>query len=477
MNPTCLFAALVLAPGPLTAQAPAQYRLGPDHLGVAAGPARLPGPVAWTVTTQGKVRSTPALTGGLACFGSDDGRFRAVDLKDGREVWSVDLGAPIPCSPAIAEGRVIVQARDNVVRALEVATGRPLWTFAGGPDLPPRPGDFLGWDFWVSSPCVAGGVVYVGSGDGHIRALDLATGKLRWAFATAQRVRTSPAVKDGLVYAGSFDGRVYALDAATGQERWRFDTGGGLQASPAVWEGTVYVGSRSAAVFALDAQTGALRWRTPHPNGSWVLTAPAIAGGKVLVGSSDEQFLQALDAKTGQERWRTALRYRVLGAPVVAGGLVYAGTEGAYSYALDLETGLVAGAFYAAEGPVNASLALDADRILVPSDDNRLVAYATAPLPGGPPADAALLRALAGTYQLGRRTITLALREGRLAFQRDGFPAELCQVAADGRLDVPASGLQGTFTRDPQGGLRLAFRLGEREVPATRLEARPGPGR
>ncbi|HLO68356.1 MAG TPA: PQQ-binding-like beta-propeller repeat protein [Holophaga sp.] len=468
MNLGMVFVSMMLAPGVL-AQEAAMYRVGPDHLGRVEGPGRLPKGLAWSFATKGKVRSTPAAAGGMAFFGSDDGRFRAVDLEKGREAWGLDVGGPIPCSPAIAQGLVVFQGRDNVARALDLRTGRTVWTFAGGADLPPRPGDDVGWDFWVSSPCVEGGSVYFGSGSGQVFALDLKSGKRRWAFPTAQRVRSSPAVKDGTVYVGGFDGQVYALDAATGEKRWAFDTGGGIQSSPAVWEGTVFVGSRSASVFALDARTGALRWRRPHPNGSWVLTSPAVAGGKVIVGSSDEQFLQALDAGTGEEVWRVSLRYRVLGSPVVAGGFVYVGTEGAYTYVLDLETGLVAGGLFGAEGPVNGSLALAGGRILVPSDDNTLYAFASEPAAAEAPADPGLLQPFVGRYQLGRSAVTLSLRNGRLAFERGGFPAELCRVGPAGELRVPASGLTGTLGRNAQGEPRIAFRVGEREIVAARI--------
>src|SRR3972149_7524399 len=49
--------------------------------------------------------------------------------------------------------------------------------------------------------------------------------QLLWHFQTGDDIYSSPTVVDGLVYVGSMDGHVYALDAATGQEHWRFETG------------------------------------------------------------------------------------------------------------------------------------------------------------------------------------------------------------------------------------------------------------
>jgi hypothetical protein len=65
--------------------------------------------------------------------------------------------------------------------------------------------------------------------------------ELAWKFKIGGWVNPSPAVVDGVVYVGSDDGRLYALDAATGQEKWSFKTYGEVYSSPAVAGGMVYV--------------------------------------------------------------------------------------------------------------------------------------------------------------------------------------------------------------------------------------------
>src|SRR5580698_2915072 len=66
----------------------------------------------------------------------------------------------------------------------------------------------------ISSPAVAGGVAYVGSTDGHLYAVDMATGTQRWTFASGSRITSSPAVDGGGVFFSSYDGNVYRVDAA-----------------------------------------------------------------------------------------------------------------------------------------------------------------------------------------------------------------------------------------------------------------------
>ena len=74
-------------------------------------------------------------------------------------------------------------------------------------------------------------------------ALDAATGHLRWSYTTGDCVDSDPAVAGGTVYVGSGDDKVYALDAATGRLRWSYTTGDAVDSGPAVAGGTVYVGS------------------------------------------------------------------------------------------------------------------------------------------------------------------------------------------------------------------------------------------
>jgi len=59
---------------------------------------------------------------------------------------------------------------------------------------------------------VVNGVVYVGSGNGNIYAIDAVTGTLKWNYATGNSVFSSPAVSNGVVYVGSGDGYLYAIE-------------------------------------------------------------------------------------------------------------------------------------------------------------------------------------------------------------------------------------------------------------------------
>src|SRR4051794_8327306 len=57
---------------------------------------------------------------------------------------------------------------------------------------------------------------------------------VKWAFKTDGPVISSPAISDGVVFFGSSDGCMYAVDQKTGQQKWKHQTGGPVVSSPAV---------------------------------------------------------------------------------------------------------------------------------------------------------------------------------------------------------------------------------------------------
>ena len=91
-----------------------------------------------------------------------------------------------------------------------------------------------------------------------IRAIDPATGDIRWDFPIKARSRAGVLATAGdLVFSGSVDGYFYALDATTGEELWHIALGGRMNASPMTYavDGRQYVTMPSGNVvytFALD---------------------------------------------------------------------------------------------------------------------------------------------------------------------------------------------------------------------------------
>jgi|HubBroStandDraft_6_1064221.scaffolds.fasta_scaffold52871_2 outer membrane protein assembly factor BamB len=312
--------------------------------------------VKWRFHTGGRVIASPAIAGRTAYVGSTDGNLYAVDVGHGTLRWKLATGARVTSSPAIANGVVYVVSYDGNLYAADASAGTLKWKFATQgerrfagthlhgvlPIAERMPDPF---DVFLSSPAVFNGVVYFGSGDGAVYAVDAASGTLHWKYQTGDVIHASPAIADGLVYIGSWDSYFYAIDAGTGALKWRFKTGEdpdihnqvGIQSSAAVADGMVYFGCRDSKFYALDARTGAQKWSFDN-HGSWVVSSPAVRDGKVYFGTSDSRRIWELDAKTGAPVFELPTRLEMFGSPALAGHWLYIGSWDGTLTAVDLTT-------------------------------------------------------------------------------------------------------------------------------------------
>ncbi len=353
----------------------------------------------------------------------------------------------------------------------------------------------------VSSPALADGVLYVGSDDTNLYAIDAANGEKKWAFATGGLVRSSPAVAEGTVFFESYDGVFYALDAASGTLRWKLDLPGerkfeakGLHggrpraqtipdfwdfflSSPTVVGRYVYFGSGDGNVYAVDAQTGQVRWK--FATGNVVHSSPAVVDGTVFVGSWDT-FLYAIDAASGREKWRfktgeDEVNFNQVGiqsSPAVVDGVVYFGCRDGHLYALDAASGQEKWRFRTKPSWINTSPAIEGG-----------LAYVGNPIPGIFRAvdlatgqerfhfDAKFLifsspaltvDGMAYFGALNGKLYALDARTGAPAweFQTEaGRENALGMIGPDGRLSPTAFGSSGFFEESYCAGERL-FRLG-----------------
>ena len=317
---------------------------------------------------------------GVIYFGGDDGNIYAVDAADGRQRWKRKTDGPVPATPAIDGDTLYVGSYDGKFYALDARTGALRWKFTTDGErrfeakglhgmLPKNQTIADAFDVYLSSPVVAAGLVYFGSGDGHVYALDAKSGDLRWKFRTGDVVHASPAYADGVVFFGSWDSHFYAVDARTGQEKWRFRGGEdqvlhnqvGFQSSPAVVDGVVYTGCRDSKLYALDAATGREKWRF-DAGASWVISSPAVVQGKVIFGTSDSSLYVVLDADTGRELVRKQGLAYVFSSPSVAGSTVYIGVLNGTLEARDLASGDVLWEYQTELSKRNADWILTADR-------------------------------------------------------------------------------------------------------------------
>jgi outer membrane protein assembly factor BamB len=305
--------------------------------------------IKWNYTTSGAVYSSPAYDNGTIFIGSDDSCLYSLNAETGKMNWLFRTGGIIRCKPAVENGTVYFTSDDGYLYSIDSETGDLLWTFNIGnkikrvlPSLSNAPGDIY-WDYMQSSPCINKGIIYIGSGDSCLYALDTKRGRLLWKVKTGSIIRSSPCAYEGIVYVGGFDGYIYAFNAGDGSKVWAFNARGQynhVQPSPRVVDGILYCGARNPFFYALDAKTGKEIWKQSF-DFSWVESSAAVADGKVYVGSSDLKLIYSFDAKKGNINWSLRVPGDTWSSPCIDNGNLYIGLAGYGSRADTLVGGAI----------------------------------------------------------------------------------------------------------------------------------------
>jgi eukaryotic-like serine/threonine-protein kinase len=261
----------------------------------------------------------------------------------------------IVSSPLVVDGRVyigVIQDNglhpDGVVYALDEATGKPIWQAdANGTMI-----------HMYSSPCIAGGLLYIGEGmhanfDCKLSCLDARTGEIRWRFPATSHIESSPCAEGSRVFFGAGDDGVYALDAKSGKKLWQFDQHLHIDSSPAVSDGRVFVGSglsrrfHSNEVLALSADSGKPIWQMTVNLPAW--GSPIVRDDQVFFGLGNGRLerddtapsgaLLCVNATTGKENWRFQVPNAVLSRAAVDDRQVYFGCRDRHVYAVSRDRG------------------------------------------------------------------------------------------------------------------------------------------
>ncbi len=326
-------------------------------------------------STLSPIWSSPSYVDGVVYFGSQSNLIYAVDTVARKELWKYPTGGLVDSTPMIHDDTLYVGSSDSNLYALNATTGDLLWPFPTGSEIVSSPkyhngSVFFGskdWNFYAvnvsdqshrwgtpfqtggeiwGAPAIADGRVFFGSNDGNFYSLWIENGTVDWTFSigsvTNGSVRfSSAAVYKGRVIVGSDDYNVYCLDEFTGEEIWNFTTGDYVYSSPAVHNDTVYVGSNDFYFYAIpldDPNTDGVIDQTEI---LWSVytedfeggSSPAVADGKVLVGSTSFG-LMCLDEKNGSHIWNFTISAGAVSSPAVVDGKIFIGGKNGVMYGL-----------------------------------------------------------------------------------------------------------------------------------------------
>jgi outer membrane protein assembly factor BamB len=183
--------------------------------------------------------SSPAVENGAVYAGDDGGQLFAIDASDGSVLWHVAASSSGDVSTPVVAGRRVYATSADEVGAYKVSTGARIWAFRLGRSETP------------AAPAFANGVLYVGSNDGMVYALN-SKGDVLWGTSLGAASSVSVSLANGVVYVSA--DALYALDAATGSILWSGAIGNSAEtafgSTPAIVDGMVYVEGNQGRLYA-----------------------------------------------------------------------------------------------------------------------------------------------------------------------------------------------------------------------------------
>jgi eukaryotic-like serine/threonine-protein kinase len=189
--------------------------------------------------------------------------------------------------------------------------------------------------------------------EGFVVSIDAKTGETNWIFQCPKCNVSSPVIHKDLLFVSARNyrdpsrGKVYALkvDGGTVEQSFPTDKNNIALVTPTIFDGVLYFfegldfGSPSysktsdTVIHAFDIAKKALKWSFKAKG---IFDTPAISDGMLFAGSNKD-FLYAIDLDTGKEKWRFKTAAH---APVVRDGVVYF-SDYYNLYAVDAKTGLL----------------------------------------------------------------------------------------------------------------------------------------
>jgi len=284
------------------------------------------GKVVWTYRTGCHVESSPCISDGRVYVGAGDDGYRCLQLEPDAQgnpvvLWHLkgDQYPDAETSPVVQDGKVYfgLGLGGQAVVCADATTGNEIWRV-------PTSGPVF------TAPTVANGKVFVGMGfgdfvnaeeqaiakrleklkqdgksaaeieaarkqmkvTGEVLCVDVATKSVAWKFTTDRTVLGCVVAGEDRVFCATRGGTVYAL-SYDGRELARWNARSPIIASPALTERYLYIVTDAGRLFALDRSTLQPVWEVAVSGGAGNVSSPAVARGKVYVGTVENGLVCA----------------------------------------------------------------------------------------------------------------------------------------------------------------------------------------
>ncbi|HET9999243.1 MAG TPA: PQQ-binding-like beta-propeller repeat protein [Ktedonobacteraceae bacterium] len=263
--------------------------------------------------------------------------------------WKTPMGNGLWSSPVYANGTIYMVTANSILRAIDAATGTVKWQFDTGMNFRN-----------VSTPVVdiANNMVFFGTlalketyVPAPFYALNATTGALIWSELLPWSDFAFPTIAFHTIYLGmSHEAQfamLYALDEFSGHINWVHPTNGGVWGAVGVDvnTNTVFslIGNPTDQVAAFNATTGAIVWQFVLSNsgqdGQEASSQITVGGNGLIYVDTKTGFVYALNESNGTVAWKGATGLNNISSQAVANGKLFVGSEDSNFYAFNATTG------------------------------------------------------------------------------------------------------------------------------------------
>ena len=262
---------------------------------------RKSGKQIWRRTYDRNINTGLAIAGDALLFGGD-AELVALSRSTGEPIWHVSISSEVLATPVVANGLVIVRTVDGNISAHKIDDGQQQWSYQFRVPVLSLRGN--------SSPTVQAKTIYVGTDNGHVVALDLKKGELRWdsTLAVAHGRNEIERLVDvdapllssryGIV-ASAYQQGMMLLALQSGQIVWKRDFS---TISGAILDGDkFYFGDLEGSLWSVSVNRGATYWKQPALDGR-ELGQPMSQADMVVV-ADDQGYVHWFSKSDGSKRF------------------------------------------------------------------------------------------------------------------------------------------------------------------------------
>ena len=317
--------------------------------------------VVWSYDAGESIESSAAIVGSTVFVGSQKGELTALNLDNGAVYWKYTIDSPIgESSPAYSNGVVYVGDLGGWLHAVNATDGKKIWAFKAGNEI-------------KSSPVVLGDRVLIGSYDQNLYCVSTRNGSLLWKVKTNGPVHSTPSVSGGVAFIAGCDELFRAIRVSDGRELFSVSSDAYTGASPAIRGNSAYYGTFDNEVLMVNLTEHRVVWRYQHPQRKFPFySSAAVTGDRIVIGGRDKMIHGLNEA--GKAVWTFATRARVESSPAIASGRVFVGSNDGRFYVLQLDSGAKIWEFDPG-APLSASPAIARGRIVIGAQDGKLYCF------------------------------------------------------------------------------------------------------